>query len=277
MTHAIAGIGAIADRYTAFIVDLWGVLHDGVAPYPGAIDALALLRGRDVLLLSNAPRRAAAARDSLRALGFEDALYTGLLTSGEAAHALLAARTDPRFLGPRVHHLGPLRDRSVLDGLDLMLAPPERAHFVLNTGPDDERDPTVIDPYLPELDACLRAGLPMLCANPDLTVIRGGQQILCAGTLAAWYEAAGGEVLSLGKPYPAIYRTALDLLGNPAGKVLAIGDSLRTDIAGAKAAGLDSLWVLGGLHAEALRDETPASLAARYGAAPTWRIDRLVP
>jgi len=269
----------ITPDYDAFIIDLWGVLHDGVAPYPGAIDALRALAGKPILLLSNAPRRAAASRAGLRKLGFDDALYTAILTSGEATWQALSLRTDPWFagLGPRLYHLGPPRDRNVFEDLPVTVAAhPHEADVLLNTGPDDDRDPTDIAAFVPELEACLAAGLKMICANPDLHVIRGGTRILCAGALAEWYSARDGEVRSIGKPYAAIYQQSLSLLGAPAHRVLAIGDSLRTDIAGAEATGIDSLWVLGGLHADAIGDspEQARALADQAGRHPTAMIKR---
>ena len=281
MTRRIQGLGDIAAGYDGFIVDLWGVVHDGVRPYPAALDALRHLDGRPVLLLSNAPRRAASAQAMLRRMGVADGLYTGILTSGEATWLALRDRTDPWFarLGRRAYHLGPQRDRNVLVGLDLIVvARPAEAEFLVNTGPDDGvADPGALDAFVPELDACLDAGLPMICANPDLVVMRDGVRILCAGSLARYYQGRGGEVVSLGKPDPAIYVRALEMLAVPAARVLAIGDSLHTDIGGAAGAAIDSLWVLGGIHAAALAgDDAAASAeAAAQGLRPKAMIERL--
>lgn len=260
------GMAGIAGRYDGFILDLWGVIHDGVAPYPGAIDCLSRLRdaGKRCVMLSNAPRRSFAAIDMLRGMGIGDDLYTGLVTSGEATHLALRDRTDPWFaaLGRQVLHIGPDRDRNVLDGLDLVLVDrPQDAAFVLNTGPDDHLGPREVSAFEAELLACEKAGLPMICANPDLEVIRGGQRVICAGALAARYQQLGGTVRSLGKPDPAIYQPVLALLGTPRAATLAVGDALRTDILGAKAAGVDSCWVLGGIHGEALAGDGQAAAA----------------
>ena len=247
MRH-LDGVATLTPEYDGFIVDLWGVIHDGTTLYDGALDALARLRrtGKPIVLLSNAPRRAAAAQSGLRALGVGDDLYTAVMTSGEATWSALE-----HHAGARIFHLGPDRDRNVLDGRDVTrVESPQDATLFLNTGPDDRHDSIGIEPYLPEVAACLAAGLPMICANPDLEVIRaGGVRVVCAGALALWYEERGGKVRWIGKPYPEIYATTLDLLGVPADRVLAIGDALRTDIAGAQAAGIDSCWVLGGIHA----------------------------
>jgi HAD superfamily hydrolase (TIGR01459 family) len=264
----------LAARHDGFIVDLWGVVHDGVRPYPGAVECLSRLRalGKPVVLLSNAPRRAHVAAAAMRAMGIADDLYTGIVTSGEVTHGLLRDRDMPGFaaLGRRLYHLGPERDRNVFDDLDLLpVARPDAAEFLLNTGPDDTRSPTDAAEYDEELQECRRAGLPMLCANPDLEVIRGGARVICAGALAMRYLALGGEVLWVGKPDPAVYRPVLDMLAMPRARILAIGDALRTDIAGAAAVGVASCWVLGGIHAGDLDGPQAAEAAARSaGLAP---------
>jgi HAD superfamily hydrolase (TIGR01459 family) len=266
----LEGFAPLAAAYDGFIFDLWGVIHDGVQPFAWAIDVLRRLRGRPVVLLSNAPRRAHSAAAMLRGMGIEDALYGEVVTSGEAAHALLRDRAHPWTDKPRLRvlHLGPDRDRNLIEGIGVVAWPdPVGADLLLNTGPDDE-NPASLESYEALLAGCLAAGVPMLCANPDLEVIRGGVRVLCAGAIAARYRALGGAVLELGKPDPAIYRPVLKRLGVPRARVLAVGDSLRTDIAGAAAAGLASAWVLGGV------DSDP-TLAAAAGLAPVAWMDRL--
>jgi HAD superfamily hydrolase (TIGR01459 family) len=273
MQH-LDGIAPLAARYGGIILDLWGVVHDGVRPYPGVIDCMERLREAriPVVLLSNAPRRAAPAAAALAAMGIGATLYRGIVTSGEVTHLLLRTRTHPDFacLGPAFYHLGPERDRSVFEGLDLTEAAlPEDADFLLNTGPDDNHEPDDPAAWDDELAACLAARLPMICANPDLEVIRGGRRIICAGTLAQRYRARGGRVIPIGKPDPSIYAYVLALLGTPPSRVLAVGDSLRTDIAGAAAVGADSCWVLGGIHAADLPDRAAVEEAVRKaGLAP---------
>jgi HAD superfamily hydrolase (TIGR01459 family) len=267
MQH-LPGFGPLAARYDGFILDLWGVIHDGVKPYPGAVECLREIKalGKPAVLLSNAPRRGFVASKALRAMGIEDGLYSGIMTSGEAAHLALARRSDPWFaeLGSRVFHIGPDRDRNVIEGLPLTrVETPAEADFVLNTGPDDLGGPTEVSDHEDMLQACLAAGLPMICANPDLEVIRGGVRVICAGALTQRYEEIGGVACWLGKPDPAIYAPVLDMLALPQSRVLAVGDALRTDIAGAKAAGIDSCWVLGGIHgAELGHDEVRIEAAA---------------
>ena len=277
------GMAALAERYDGFILDLWGVIHDGVNPYPGAADCLARLRdaGKRCVLLSNAPRRNFAAEAMLRRMGLGPELYSGVLTSGEAVHLALGRRTDPWFaaLGRRVWHLGPDRDRNVIEGLDLVqVATPGEAEFVLNTGPDDHRAPTHVAAFEDSLQDCARHGLPMICANPDLEVIRGGVRVICAGALAERYQQMGGAVRSLGKPDPAIYRPVLEMLGTEKARTLAVGDSLRTDIAGAASAGIESCWVLGGIHGEALGEDHGAAMAEAQaaGLSPVAIVPRFV-
>ncbi|MGC8531293.1 MAG: TIGR01459 family HAD-type hydrolase [Acidiphilium sp.] len=243
----------LASAYDGFIVDLWGVVHDGVQPYPGVIDTLIWLRAwqKRVVFLSNAPRRAAAVVTALAAMGITPDLHDGVMSSGEAVHSALRDRTDPAFagLGSRLLHLGPARDRNLFDDLPLVeVERAEQADFLLNTGPDDlagENDPAAYDDVL---NAALAAGLPMVCANPDLEVVRAGKRIICAGLLAGIYAARGGAVITRGKPDPAIYGPTLAMLGTRRQRTLAVGDSLRTDIAGAKAAGIDSVLILAGIH-----------------------------
>ncbi|HUC18596.1 MAG TPA: TIGR01459 family HAD-type hydrolase [Acetobacteraceae bacterium] len=259
-----AGMARLAGEYGGFIVDLWGVVHDGVAPLPGAADCLSRIKagGGRVVLLSNAPRRAAIAAQAMRQMGLADHLYDGILTSGEVTHTMLRDRADPWFanLGRRVFHLGPERDRNVIEGLDYRrVEDPKDAEFVLNTGPDDHRNPTRLDEFEPTLELCAAQRLPMVCANPDREVIRGGVRVLCAGALAERYRELGGVVRKVGKPDPSVYAPALTMLGLPRPRVLAVGDALETDIAGAASADLPSCWVLGGIHGERLRGDRQAA------------------
>jgi len=282
MQH-LTGFAPLAAQYDGFILDLWGVIHDGVSPYPGAIDCLRRLRaaGKPAVLLSNAPRRSHVAQESMRGMGIPDDLYSGILTSGEATWMMLRDRTDAfvRALGTKVYHLGPERDRNVMEGLNLTrVAHPADADFVVNTGPDDTLGPTDPEPYDPILHACHAAGLPMLCANPDLEVIRGGARVICAGLLTQRYEALGGRTRWIGKPDSGVYGPVIGMLGLPQGKILAVGDALRTDIAGAAGVGLASCWVLGGIHAEELGGDAAriARAVADAGLSPVAAIPAFV-
>lgn len=280
MRH-LPGMAAIAGEYDGFVLDLWGVVHDGVNPYPGAPACLAALRraGKRMVMLTNAPRRAEPIRKQLRRMGIEDGLYDGVMSSGEASHLLLRDRPDAwaRALGDRAFHMGPERDRNVVLGLNIeVLHAPEGATFVLNTGPDDHLNPTDPTAFDDALRRAAAMGLPMICANPDLEVLRGGVRVLCAGTFAARYQAMGGDVRSLGKPDPLIYGPVLEMLDVPRARVLAVGDALRTDMAGARATGLDGCWVLGGLHGEHLGEDRALieAEAAAAGLAPVATVPR---
>lgn len=270
MRH-LAGFAPLAQSYDGFIVDLWGVVHDGIAPYGGAVDCLLRLRaaGKRVVLLSNAPRRIRLVQAGLRAMGLPDDGYDAIMTSGEATRTALLERTDPWFaaLGRHVLHVGPQQDRDLFEGLDLdIVADPDDADFLLNTGPDDDSGNSGPEPYLPALRRCAERGLPMLCANPDLEIVRGGRRIICAGLLSRFYEQYGGQVRSIGKPYPEVYDIVCPMLGVARPRILAVGDALATDIAGARAAGLDACWVLGGIHAEMIGNDQALAEAQAAGA-----------
>jgi HAD superfamily hydrolase (TIGR01459 family) len=250
----IAGLRELAPRYDGFILDLWGVIHDGVSPIPGAIDCLRSLigKGKRIVLLSNAPRRADDVIRRITALGVPGGLYHHVMSSGEETWQCLNRRDDPFYaaLGRRCLHIGSERDLEIREGLDLAyVEAAEEAQFILNTGPAgwDDR----IEDYEPLMREALGHQLPMVCANPDLVVMRGSTLHLCAGALAKWYEEAGGRVRWHGKPFRSVYDSCLRLLGiGDRSRVLAVGDSLRTDIAGAAGAGIDSLLIAGGIHAE---------------------------
>ena len=277
------GFSEIAADYDGFILDLWGVIHDGVDPIAGAPECLRHIEaaGKRVVLLTNAPRRADAIIAQLRKMGIDDAHYDGVMSSGEAVHLMLRDRPDDwyRSIGTRMFYIGPDRDLNVVAGLDITrVDDPAHATFVLNTGPDHLVDPAAAAEWDPVLARCAEHRLPMICANPDLEVIRGGVRVLCAGTLAVRYQEMGCDARMLGKPDPAIYSPVLDILGLPKSRVLAVGDALRTDIAGATASGLDSCWVLGGLHGEELAGDHGAieSAAAASGLSPVATIPTFV-
>lgn len=249
------GLSALADDYDAFIVDLWGVLHDGVTAFPAAVDCLEALhaRGKRIVILSNAPRRAAVVAARNAELGIAAQLCDAVVSSGEDVWQHLHARPDAwyRGLGRRCFHLGPERDFGMRDGLDYDFVQADAADFVLNTGALDPAD--VADDYDPLLAPLVARGLGMICANPDLEVIRGGRREICAGAIAARYEALGGAVRYHGKPHRQIYRACFAAVpGVPPARIAAIGDSLRTDIAGANGAGIDGIFVTGGLQGEQL-------------------------
>lgn len=249
----IESMRELAPSYDGFVLDLWGVVHDGTAPFPGVLDGMERLlgAGKRLVLLSNAPRRSEDVKRRIAKIGVPEGLYHGVMSSGEEAWLHLFRRDDPFYagLGRRCLHIGSDRDLEIREGLDLVFVEaPEESDFILNTGPAEWED--TIEDHAPLLYRARERDLPMVCANPDLVVIHGGKPALCAGALAEHYEEIGGRVRWHGKPYPSVYDSCLGLLGiTDRRRLLAIGDSLRTDIAGAANAGIDSLLIAGGVHA----------------------------
>ncbi len=271
----IESITETFDDYDGYVLDLWGVVHDGRKPYPGVIDALTAMKaaGKMIAFLTNAPRRAWFIDQMMQGMGVTPAMHDGIMSSGEASWLLLKSRADARFTGA-AYHIGPERDLSVVeDGAAPLVSRVADAQFLLNTGPDPDRGPRSVEPYRPDLEACAAAGLPMLCVNPDRAVMVAGERILCAGALADVYRELGGEVLEIGKPDPQVYGPTLGLLeGIPTVRVLAVGDTPHTDLAGAAAAGLDCLWAMTGLfenaHGRDVSPERIAELAAEEHVSP---------
>jgi HAD superfamily hydrolase (TIGR01459 family) len=251
VTRILTGLREIADSFDLVLMDLWGCVHDGVKPYPAALDCLARLKdaGKAVAILSNAPRRAADVEAKLTEMGIDRSLYTDLFTSGEETWKYLKTRPDGlgQRLGRRVYAIMPDRDAGILEGLQLeRVDDVGAASFVLVTGVEDAKS-TAKD-FDPVLMQALRRSLPMLCANPDLMVHRGGVEEICAGAIAQRYENLGGRVVYHGKPYVKIYDVIFKALGAVRGRALGIGDSYRTDMRGAQDAGAKGLLVAGGIH-----------------------------
>jgi HAD superfamily hydrolase (TIGR01459 family) len=284
----LQGVRDIADRYDAYILDLWGCVHNGIAPFPGAKDALKHLKqaGKRLLLLSNAPRRASVIVEQLaRIHGIGGDLYDAVLTSGEVAWQALLNRDDAQHakLGTRALHLGPERDLGMFEGNGIVrVTDAAQADFVLATGPNtDDLDVAAHEKLL---QAALKRKLPMVCANPDLEVIRGETRLVCAGAIAERYAGLGGEVIYHGKPHAITYRAAMETLGKPEpARVLCVGDGLRTDILGAHRAGLASAFIPGGIHdtdlgirmGEAPDPARVASLLHRFGTTATYLLPGL--
>jgi len=250
------GMAGLAAAFDGYIVDLWGVLHDGVRAFPHGLDCLARLNadGKRILILSNAPRRAAEVAERCAEMGLTPETYDVLMSSGEDAWRHLAERSDPWYqvLGACCYHLGPERDLGMRAGLDYRFVDDlHEADFILNTGALDSSDSC--ETYRGFLEVALARRLPMVCANPDYLVKRGGAIEICAGTIAHAYEEMGGQVRYHGKPYPGIYETCLGLFAGIAPeRILAVGDSIRTDVVGAQAMGLKAVFVVSGLHNDKL-------------------------
>jgi HAD superfamily hydrolase (TIGR01459 family) len=256
MTHQVfTNLSALSDRYDGFIVDLWGVIHDGINLYPGVDEAIDRLMqaGKRVVLLSNAPRQIASIAGRLIEYGLAPDRYTALMTSGEEAWQCLNKRTDPWYqnLGDRVYHIGSVRDDGMRVGINAERVMNVReASFILCTGSDYGE---TLEQYMPLLAEARSLNLKFICANPDLIVVHGGKLEMCAGLLAQHYESLGGDVRWHGKPHRSVYETCFGLLGlSDHSRIVGVGDALRTDIAGAMGAGIDSLFVTGGIHGEAL-------------------------
>jgi HAD superfamily hydrolase (TIGR01459 family) len=251
----VAGLSDLASSYPAVICDVWGVVHNGRRAFAPACDALERCReaGGRVVLLSNSPRPRGAFIRQLRQLGVPDGAGDAVVTSGDATRRLLAERAP----GPALA-VGPPRDAPIYEGLDLAFAErAEDAAFISCTGLyDDEHEGP--EDYRALFAPAVARGLELICANPDRVVQRGEEMVPCAGALADLYEAMGGKVLMAGKPYAPLYDLARRELAAALGReprtpeLLAIGDGLPTDVAGANAQGIDCLFVLGGIHAAEL-------------------------
>jgi HAD superfamily hydrolase (TIGR01459 family) len=278
----IPHFSTLAPDYDVLLCDVWGVVHNGLAAYAEACDALARFRagGGTVVLITNAPRPSGWVVRQLDRLGVPRDAYDAVTSSGDVTRDVMAERS-----GSAVFHIGPERDLSIFEGLDVRFTPMEEAEYVVCTGLFDDTTETPED-YRGMIEAMGRRELFMLCANPDLVVERGNELVYCAGAIADLYVATGGEVLYAGKPHRPIYDAALAAAATARGdqiadkRVLAIGDSLRTDITGARALGLDALFVSGGIHAEELGDRPPtaalAEMFATAGIAPQAVTPRLV-
>jgi HAD superfamily hydrolase (TIGR01459 family) len=253
---------ALADNYDVVLSDVWGVTHNGIAAFPEACDALKRFRARGgtVILITNAPRRGEAVDRQLVHFGVPRDAYDGIVSSGDVTCGVMAQRP-----GQSVFHLGPQRDISIFEGLDIRFAAPEAADYVVCTGLFDD-DADTPDTYREMLELMRRRNLFMICGNPDVVVERGDHLVYCAGAIADLYGTLGGEVLYAGKPYAPIYEMALAKAQDAHGesvarsRVIAIGDSVRTDLRGAVNFGIDCLFVTAGIHAEELGDRHNPSL-----------------
>jgi HAD superfamily hydrolase (TIGR01459 family) len=237
--------------YDGYILDLWGVVHDGEKLYAGVRETFALLRehNKQIVILSNAPRRSQRAAEVLVRLGVDEGKYDHLITSGEVMYDVLS-RT--KGLGHHYYFIGPDKDLDVLSGLDYARSGLLQADFILNVG--FFYDGQEMSELESSLLTAARLRKPMICANPDLVVVRqSGERLGCAGLIAQSYEGMGGSVTYYGKPHRSVYDACLSRFENVSPKrILAVGDSLHTDIFGANQAGIDACLVLGGILAETL-------------------------
>ena len=274
-TLHVPGISSLPELYDGYLLDQWGVLHDGTSPCPGAIDALERMRkaGKRVIILSNSGRTGEENAALLGRMGFSRALFDGVVSAGDDARAALRMRDEPSYrdLGRRCLLLARDGERHLAEGLGLdLVADVADADFILLLTMDPPRQS--VAGWASLLERARARGLPMICGNPDLHRASpdGGLQE-APGSVARAYEALGGRVHYHGKPEPRIYRHCLAALGLDPGRVLAIGDSLQHDIAGAHAAGIASALVASGIHRADIAwnggTPTPASCEALFATA----------
>jgi HAD superfamily hydrolase (TIGR01459 family) len=280
LTHRFS---TLCPAYDVVLSDVWGVVHNGLAAWLDACDALARFRARGgtVVLISNAPRPGDGVMRQLDRLKVPRDAYDAIVTSGDVTRTVMAQRS-----GEPMYHLGPERDVGIFAGLDAPLAPVEKAAYVVCTGLVNDEVETP-DDYRELLGRMRARTLFMVCGNPDLVVERGDRLVYCAGAIADLYGEMGGEVLYAGKPYRPIYDQALAKAASvrgaetPRARTLAIGDSVRTDLKGAADLGVDVLFVTSGIHAEELggREDpdlvTLGRLFAEAGLAPKAVTRRL--
>lgn len=250
----VTGLAPLAGGFDLILCDIWGVLHDGIAALASSGEALSRFRegGGRVVLVSNAPRPAGIVADQLDEIGVTRKAWDDIVTSGDLARAAIVQRGSDV-----VYHLGPPRDRPLFEGLDVRFGTAEEADYVLCSGLFEDETETVED-YSDMLAVMKARDLWMICANPDIVVERGDRLVVCGGALGLAYEEIGGAVYFPGKPYRPIYEAALAkaaaLMGRaPAlDRVLAVGDAMRTDIAGAAPLGISTLLLGRGIHAKEL-------------------------
>jgi HAD superfamily hydrolase (TIGR01459 family) len=263
----ISGLSEIASGHDALICDVWGVLHDGARVFPAAAEALARFR-RDhgpVILLTNAPRVPAEVAAQCASYGVPDGCYDAIVSSGGAAREELERRSSGVKALP-LYYIGPDRDLAMIEGLDVRRTPIAEAAVALCIGMVDDMNETPED-YAGILAEMRAKDLTMLCANPDIKVLRGPRMIWCGGALARDYEALGGKVIYFGKPHRPVYDAALVAAaahGKSPKKPLAIGDGLFTDVRGANGAGLDVLFIADGIHGEEVEPYNAAHLAGLF-------------
>lgn len=282
MANLIESLDEVAKNYSAILCDVWGVIHNGVAAFPTAVAALQRARdaGLPVVLITNAPRPSPDVREQIASLGVPDDAWDRIVTSGDVTRELI--RSAPN----KIFHIGPDRDLTLYDGLDVELVEEFEANAVVCTGLVDDDTETPED-YAEMLQRLRMRNLPFICANPDIVVERGDRLLWCAGALARDYGQLGGRTEIAGKPHRPIYEAAMaaanDLLGRKLelGDFLAIGDGVLTDVKGGVNNGIDVLYVSGGIHAADYGDalspdpERLASFLDKHGFVPVAVIPRL--
>lgn len=273
-----ADLRGLASDFDVFLVDQFGVLHDGSAPYPGAVEALASLKsaGKTVILISNSGKRASQNEDRLRGLGFRPGSWDLFLSSGEVAWRIFAGEFgSPRLAaGTRCLLLSRGGDRSAIDGLDFQLTPNGAdAQIVLLSGSEGDTKP--LDFYRELLEPAARAGVPCICTNPDKVMLTEAGLCFGAGVIADLYEEMGGKVDRIGKPYASIYKAAMTGLDVPKARMIGIGDSIEHDIAGASSAGISSALVRSGILADFDQEGLEGEFG-RHGVTPDFILPQFM-
>jgi len=275
----IRRLSEVAERYDALLCDAWGVIHNGVRTFDGVEEALVEFRARrgPVVILTNAPRPNAIIPPQLDRIGLARSAYDAVVTSGDSTREAIM-----RFLPAPAYRLGPDKDEALYEGMNIDFAPIDRAGFIVCTGLVDDARETP-DDYADFLAGAARRSLPMVCANPDIIVRWGDRLIYCAGALAEAYERLGGTVVYGGKPHPPIYDLAFARIEAASGRaldrrrVLAVGDGVRTDIAGANRAGCAALYVAGagGVHEGGADEAAIFETLSRAGVAADFAMKGL--
>lgn len=289
LTKFCQGISDISDSYTGFIIDQWGVLHDGDKPYEGVVDCLKELKARNkyVIILSNSGKTAESNRERLKQLGISSTLYNDIVTSGEMTWQGLKSQNDGIFkdLGQKCYLISRGGDRSILEGVDIQTVDdPDDADFMIISGSDAPEK--TIEDYEPALRKAARKRLKALCANPDSKAIIGQSIVMGTGSIANRYQDFGGVVHYIGKPHLPIFQYCLKILHEKniyPGDVVMIGDAMSHDILGGSTANIDTCLVKNGLHAGVFRGvkdltdlkKALATLCAQYNNVhPTFMVDR---
>lgn len=261
MAKLIQHIGELCDTYDYFIIDIFGVLHNGITVFPDTVKTLQALKmsGKELCLLSNSPRRAQNASNQMESMGIPKDLYDHIVTSGESTHDALKNKIDDfhKSCGHDCWFIGKHIVEEIVSDIDgiRLHDGPENASFILNAIPGTS--PPEVEDFKKNLRTALEKDMPMICANPDLVVHVGDTLYECAGTFAKIYEDMGGRVVYHGKPHAPVYERCYELLGRPEkSKICAIGDAFHTDIAGANNFGIDSILNLDGIHREEVNAET---------------------
>lgn len=285
LKHALVpGVSDVASQYDAFLIDLWGVVHDGFNAYAGAVECInqILKDNKKIIFLSNAPIPGRFAKKKLLDFGIGPEGFQ-VLSSGDVIRHQLLHFEDQVFknLGKRFYHLIPERNSDILTDIPAKTANTlEEADFILITAYAEEGES--LSQYDALFEKAISLNLPAICANPDKVVISGSKNRYCAGIFSERYEKLGGIVHYYGKPHLSIYDQAFKLLSEGGftdkRKILMIGDTPDTDILGAQNAGIDSLLVLSGnMHnimkkEEGNKDfsEKLLSALAKYNVNPRW-------